>query len=524
MKDYVFGANILENLTTGMYQDSKIIYREYIQNACDQVDKAIKDGTLKSDEGKIEIWLNYDQRKIVIEDNATGIPASSFQQTLGNIADSEKKIGEDKGFRGIGRLCGLAYCKELVFTTSVKGEDTESIMYCNAEKMRKLINENALGNKHTANEILHAINRFDQKKTSDTESHFFRVELNDINPENNDLLNFHQVKDYLSFVAPVPYQSTFCYRTMVYNHAQEIGTKIDEYNITLEGEPIFKKYVTILKDSSTSAKYDEIFDVYFKDFYQNGELIAWMWFGVSNFMKAIPKVNQMRSLRLRKDNIQIGGEEALQKLFKEERGNNYFVGEVFAVHKDLIPNSQRDYFNENPTRTHFEKELRRYFEEELYKIYRDGSTINSSMKKIEKYEKEHAEFKEKDSEGGFVNKNHRNRVMSNITKSREEAVQAQEKIKKVKEKANGLIKKVIDRRIEHECSKPIIIIAEQNPKGFENSLEDTQEQGMIHRADKLSQYSKAERKLISRIFEIIITATDSETAEMIIRKIEEKLK
>ena len=48
MKDYVFGANILENLTTGMYQDSKIIYREYIQNACDQVDKAIKDGTLKT--------------------------------------------------------------------------------------------------------------------------------------------------------------------------------------------------------------------------------------------------------------------------------------------------------------------------------------------------------------------------------------------------------------------------------------------------------------------------------------------
>ena len=38
MTDYVFGANILENLTTGMYQDSRVIYREYIQNACDQID------------------------------------------------------------------------------------------------------------------------------------------------------------------------------------------------------------------------------------------------------------------------------------------------------------------------------------------------------------------------------------------------------------------------------------------------------------------------------------------------------
>ena len=42
----VIGKNILENLTTGMYYDSKVIYREYIQNACDQIDKAEKQGLL----------------------------------------------------------------------------------------------------------------------------------------------------------------------------------------------------------------------------------------------------------------------------------------------------------------------------------------------------------------------------------------------------------------------------------------------------------------------------------------------
>ena len=69
----------------------------------------------------------------------------------------------------------------------------------------------------------------------------------------------------------------------------------------------------------------------------------------------------MRGLRLRKENIQIGSEDALQKLFKEDRGHHYFVGEVFAVSKDLIPNSQRDYFNENVTRAEFEREMRQYF-------------------------------------------------------------------------------------------------------------------------------------------------------------------
>ena len=47
MRAYVFGANILENLTTGMYKDSKVIYREYIQNACDQIDKAYDRGLLR---------------------------------------------------------------------------------------------------------------------------------------------------------------------------------------------------------------------------------------------------------------------------------------------------------------------------------------------------------------------------------------------------------------------------------------------------------------------------------------------
>ncbi|MCL4539143.1 MAG: ATP-binding protein, partial [Bacteroidetes bacterium] len=303
MTDYVFGANIMESLTTGMYHDSKVIYREYIQNACDQIDKAVKDGILASGEGTIKIWLDRDKRTITIEDNATGIPAASFQRTLGNIADSDKKIGEDKGFRGIGRLSGLAYCKELVFTSSAKGEETISIMVCDAQQMRGLIDENERGKKHTANEVMQATNRFDRIKTEDVDSHFFRVELTDVNRENTDLLDSQLVKDYLSFVAPVPYQNTFLYRSEVYKHVRDLGTQIDEYNIALDGEPIVKRYATMLRDP-TGTKYDDIFDVRFKDFYDaDGELLAWMWVGLSKFQKAIPKINQMRGLRLRKENI-----------------------------------------------------------------------------------------------------------------------------------------------------------------------------------------------------------------------------
>lgn len=210
--DYVFGANILENLTTGMYQDSKVIYREYIQNACDQIDKAITEGLLNADEGMIRIWLNDENRSISIEDNATGIKADDFIRILGNIADSDKKVGEDKGFRGIGRLCGLAYCRELIFTSTAKGEDVISIMRCDAAKMRKLIDENVQGKKYTAKEVLNAINDFGRQPTTEIDAHWFKVELIGINNENIDLLDFQQIKDYLSFVAPVKYHSSFIFK------------------------------------------------------------------------------------------------------------------------------------------------------------------------------------------------------------------------------------------------------------------------------------------------------------------------
>lgn len=514
MQEYVFGANIIENLTTGMYQDSKVIYREYIQNSCDQIDKAVAEGLLREGEGKIEIWLDFSQRTISIEDNATGISESEFEQTLSNIADSDKQIGKDKGFRGIGRLCGLAYCKELVFTSSLKGEDTISILRCDAETMRQLIDENSRGKKRTASEVLHAINKFERKKTKDINSHFFKVELIGINKENEDLLDTKKIREYLSFVVPAPYQNTFYYREKVKDHAKKLAYHIDEYPITLDGEPIFKKYTTILKKADNSTL-DEIFDVVFKDFYdENGNLIAWLWTGLTQFKQAIPKINQMRGLRLRKDNIQIGGEDALQKLFKEDRGNSYFIGEVFAVSKNLIPNSQRNYFNENPTRAYFEKVLRRFFNEELHKIYYDGSAVNSAYKKIEAYKVKEAEFVEKDKKGSFVSKEHRATEYKKIQTAKKQAEDAQSKIVKTKEKADGIFAKVIERIEKEHPQEPVSIMPLAVPPKPTHPA---------RRTDKLSAYNRNERKLISKIFDIIVSATDSKTAEMIISKIEDGL-
>ena len=127
MANYVFGANILENLTTGMYKTSQIIFREYVQNSCDAIDKAVMQRILPSNGGNIDIWIDADKRFISVEDNGTGITATKFETTLQSIAQSNKQLDTEKGFRGIGRLCGLAYCRELIFSTTAKNENVVSI-------------------------------------------------------------------------------------------------------------------------------------------------------------------------------------------------------------------------------------------------------------------------------------------------------------------------------------------------------------------------------------------------------------
>ena len=514
MSKRTIGANILENLTTGMYQDSKVIFREYIQNSCDQIDKAIKSGLLSAEDAQIEIWLNTRSRIVSIEDNATGIPVADFRRILGNIADSDKQIGEDKGFRGIGRLCGLAYCEKLIFTSSAYGETIESVAEYDAQLMRRLIADNVRGNKKSVDDVLDATeNYYQSKKAVSSDSHYFKVELIGINDENTDLLDKKRINEYLSFIAPVPYQNTFYYRNKIYGYANNLNVKIDEYDIRLEGEPIFKKYATILKDSN-NTKCDDIFDIDFKDFYdENGELIAWLWYGISKFNRTIPACNQMRSLRLRKENIQIGGEDTLQKMFKEDRGHHYFIGEVFALSKDLIPNSQRDYFNENPMRVEFEKQVRNFFRDHFHTTYYDGSKINSAYKKIESFDKKVAEFKERESQGTFVNEEERQNEYKAIEIAQKEADKAKQDLVKKRENANPIIQKVLEKR-EEEYKKTAT--APKLPAPPEKKMTK-------YRTDTLSAYNRKERKLISEIFGIIRRATDSVMADEIISRIEDEL-
>ena len=502
MAEYVFGANILENLTTGMYKSSQIIFREYIQNSCDAIDKAIMLGILPPSDGEINIWIDSDTRSISIEDNGTGVAEKEFAETLQAIAQSNKQFDTERGFRGIGRLCGLAYCKELIFSTTVKGEDVISIMRIDAQKLRSRFYGDI---KYTAQEVLDEVIDIDTESSIRViDDHWFKVELIDINLENNVLLDDSIIGDYLSFVAPVEYRNTFCFGKKIYDYASSLNFKIDEYRINLNGEQLVKKYKTNFK---TSQGEDEIFDVSFRNFYaDNHQLIAWSWIGLSKFKGVIEQSsknpnNKMRSIRLRKGNIQIGDAEALQHLFDEERGIHYFIGEVFVVANDLIPNSQRDYFVESSALKEFEKALRDYFEE-LHRVYYRASEVNSAVKGIKALDNAEEKFKKQ----VFVSKNHQ--------------VAEKEKLDTIREKAETYSRKIA-RRQQEAFNNPQSILSKVTRRIIEKPDETTQSSQVIligsttnnsqKSTNLFPNLSRKERKLVYSILDVIRENMDLKT-------------
>src|SRR5262245_54169699 len=112
----IVGKDVLELLSSSMYVNTLSIYREYVQNAADSIEEATALGLLTPREsGRVDILLDPDKRVVRIRDNGTGIDRAAFIKTLVNLGASRKRGTKARGFRGVGRLAGLGYCRELVF-------------------------------------------------------------------------------------------------------------------------------------------------------------------------------------------------------------------------------------------------------------------------------------------------------------------------------------------------------------------------------------------------------------------------
>lgn len=349
MGDIIIGKHTLESLTSGMYSDPYVVFREYIQNATDSIDAAYKVRILKHGIDRITISLNPFERQIVIEDNGLGVESENAEKTLVSIGNSQKSSENDRGFRGIGRLSALSYCSKLTFETSYPGENVGTRITFNAKKLSDLLMDNNDVDVSVI-DVLQKVYSVDTFPACETD-HYFRVILNGVD-ESSGLNKYNDVFDYLSQNVPVPYSPEFSWGKEIVMRLKSEGYLERKYNIFLSfgGKtiPVFKPYKDeFLVDKGKNIT-DKIKDISIIKIQQtSGELSAIGWLAQTNYLGSIYD-KTVKGIRIRKGNILIGDSQTLNVVFKDARFNGWSVGEIFAVDTRLVPNARRDNFEKNP--------------------------------------------------------------------------------------------------------------------------------------------------------------------------------
>lgn len=343
------GKYTLESLTTGMYSDPKIVYREYIQNSVDALENAVSIGLIEPQSMRIDIIVNAEDSYISIKDNGTGIPVADAPKTLMDVGSSKKRNSNNRGFRGIGRLGGMSYCDTLVFTTSAENEKVKTVIAFDCKRLRHLLVPGEYEDMSLSAVLkeITTIERLPEKE----EKHYFCVEMKDVNGF-SDLLDIEVAKGYISQVAPLPYQSRhFIYTTQLKKYLSDNGYDVEEFPIfvgedELDLEPVYKPNKSRFRSDRAKRTADEITSMSYFDITIEGELYALGWYGNCGWYGFLSD-KELSGFRVRKGNILIGDSKTMNVIFKEARFNGWTQGEIFIVTDKLIPNARRDDFEQN---------------------------------------------------------------------------------------------------------------------------------------------------------------------------------
>lgn len=482
------GANVIETLTMGMYQDPMFIYREYIQNAADQIDVAVSESTLAGrKDGEISISVNRQKATIEVSDNATGIPAREVGRFLGDVANSDKDPNTSKGFRGIGRLGGLGYCETLVFETSAQGETEKSILTLDAKKLRRIIYESK--RKLEASQVISVISSIKQGPET-AEKHYFKVTL--IGVTNSHLLDVDAVMEYLALVAPVEFAEDFRFADEIHQFFTEQHKPLDVYDIKLNGRQVIKAYSDSLRDRHGNPVQLLAVDALAIESGSEGS-IALLWYGVTDTLNsAIAKENQARGIRVRKGNITIGDGRTLNRLF--DRFNNHFIGELHVFGPIFRPNARRDYFNDSPQLQIFEHKLLEIFKQ-FEKLSRNSSDIRNRYKDIQNYFEGVREFNAKSESKEYKSEKAFDAAKSNLALLEDKAHTARKKLTKIQgdfEKLSAT--KLVFNKIVGEGDVPIDTSVDEEIFSSPESFEIDQ---------RLEGLNRELRKAMSDVFSVL---------------------
>ncbi|HEY0149165.1 MAG TPA: ATP-binding protein [Allosphingosinicella sp.] len=347
---FLIGSYVLETLTTGMYIEPRDCIREYVQNGFDAIRSARETLAGRSKSPRIDITVgDADGGYIRIKDTGSSIPSDRVWETLTSIGASRKNARRQAGFRGIGRLAGIAYCDLLEFTTKAAGDEAETIVSYDCRKLREAVRE---GDEELEPVFRRSIStRVGAAAPAD--DHYTVVTLQGLAEAPDELKSVSDLMEYLRMVAPISFRQGWNHADEIRRHAEEIDQPIPTIPVYIgpDGEPgeeLRKPYTSTIHAGSKPATIRKI------HFLNGGEAAGARWWGWHAETPLYGIISdQFAGIRLRARNIQLGGADILNRtLYKHARSYSRFgvwlIGEIYIEGDTVFPNARRDGLEDSP--------------------------------------------------------------------------------------------------------------------------------------------------------------------------------
>lgn len=493
------GKYTLESLTTGMYSDPRIVFREYIQNSVDSLENAVQAGIIENQSMRIDIIVSEEDSYISFRDNGTGIRNHEATSMLLNVGNSKKRNSNNRGFRGIGRLGGMSYCGTLVFITSAEGEACKTVISFDCKKLRKLLVPGKYEDL-SLSAVLGEITTIETLPEKE-EKHYFLVEMKDVSGP-SDLLDIEAAKTYICQVAPLAYQGRhFIYISQLKKYLQEHGYEVEEFPIFVgenesDLDPVYKPNMSRFLSDRKKKTVDEISSMSYFDITIDGELYALGWYGNCGWHGFLSD-RKISGFRLRKGNIMIGDSKTLNGVFKEARFNGWTQGEIFIITDKLVPNARRDDFEQNDAYYKLIEALSNQVAIDITRAIREASqTRNDPSAKVLKEVSKIVSDAEARVVEGFNSSVDKDKIVNELTETAE-------KLEKTKVKDEYESKKIILREKVKEIIEQVSESRNYKINKINSGIDKKSRQVLKTVSDILSK--KLSKFLVDEIIEEIIT-------------------
>lgn len=493
------GAFVLETLTTGMYRNPLDALREYIQNAFDSIRAAERAGVLKSGAGRIHLSITEKERVLSVRDNGMGVALSDVVARLVNIGMSSKSLDTDAGFRGIGRLAGIAYCDKIIFRTQNNGEQEISTVSFDAKAIKEAMSPKNREVEEMANVVDKYVTITAEKARK--KDHFFEVCMEGINSNGSSFLSTKYVRSYLEQVAPIPIDTqSFPYSKTFYDWIKRTGITLPEVSLIVDNNDssyeLFKPYKKITYSTAKTGHKVHVKGLRFFPEDATKESPFWIWYADTNCPGIIGN-DAVAGLRLRKSNIAIGLSERMTDVFRlasesYARFNRYLMGEVHIQDASVIPNAQRDDFEETPEWCDILDRLVQFAKERSREAHSLSEGRNADVEKLLAAADRQLDEVAKKQRTGLASKSEQEKLDKTIGKHISK-IESAEKADRSEEERKRLAKK---REELQEALEKISSETEFTAQNLKSSL------------------NKKERKIVSDIISLLYDVLDNSNFEM----------